>query len=274
MYDSYLVYRQVDDGILGWFRGEEDESSSDKVVTEDLVGYLCLYDTDINEPIMQGKDNLEYLTKNPYGEYSLSGSIFLDARNQADFTDEYSLIYGHHMENNKMFGALDDYLSEDFFLEHQTGLIMVGEEKVYPLQVFAVLEVDAYEKAVFAPTETDVQETVAYIREHAKYLDEDCLDDYVQLMQDKGDPIISIDTLDGDEEDINRKIDEKMDEIYEEGDFDNDDDINARLSEWMEEEGIGEVHYWKQHLLGMSTCQDMNSSGRLVVFAIMDQLDT
>ncbi|MBR1845920.1 MAG: class B sortase, partial [Oscillospiraceae bacterium] len=63
---------------------------------------------------MQGETNGKYLNTDPYGEYSLSGSIFLDSRNAGDFSDSYSLVYGHHMADGMMFGALDAFFDEGY----------------------------------------------------------------------------------------------------------------------------------------------------------------
>lgn len=43
-----------------------------------MVAWLTIDDTKIDYPVMQGKDNTEYLNKDPYGDYALAGSIFLD----------------------------------------------------------------------------------------------------------------------------------------------------------------------------------------------------
>ncbi|MCR5793722.1 MAG: class B sortase, partial [Solobacterium sp.] len=68
---------------------------------------LVIDDTGIDFPVMQGSDNTEYLTKDPDGNYSVCGSVFLDCRNSADLSDPYNLVYGHHMRGQYMFGALD-----------------------------------------------------------------------------------------------------------------------------------------------------------------------
>lgn len=47
---------------------------------------------------------MEYINKDVYGEFSLSGSIFLSCMNKKDFSDNYNLVYGHHMANGGMFG--------------------------------------------------------------------------------------------------------------------------------------------------------------------------
>lgn len=148
LYDSLLVYKLAnDDSILKYKPGYEG-AISEKELQGRMVAWLTLDGTGIDYPVMQGDTNYEYLNKNPFGEYSLSGSIFLDAANKSDFSDEYSLLYGHHMENGYMFGALDQYRKEDFFLENSSGTLLVGKEKK-KITIFAVLTVMATENTLF-----------------------------------------------------------------------------------------------------------------------------
>ena len=121
LYDSYSIYsRTADDSLLYFKPGYDTEKEPEKKIQGSLAAWLTLKDAG-----MQGKDNTEYLNKDPYGEYSLAGSIFLDARNSPDFTDGYSLIYGHHMEGGLMFGPLDQYLDEAWFSSHRDGTLTV-----------------------------------------------------------------------------------------------------------------------------------------------------
>ena len=119
-----------------------------------MVGWIVVDDTNIDYPVMQGYDNSQYLNLDPYGEYSLSGSIFLDSRNSSDFTDPYSIIYGHHMEYGKMFGAIDDYLDDQYLSSHRTGTLIVGRngEKTYRLEIFYAMSTDARNEMVFDTT--------------------------------------------------------------------------------------------------------------------------
>lgn len=175
LYDSYLVYMNANDtSLLKYKPGYESDADTDKKITDDMVAWLTLDDTNVDYPVMQGEDNNEYLNKDPFGDYSLSGSIFLDSRNASDFSDSYSLIYGHHMEHEMMFGALDAYLDEDYFRSHQTGSLSVGgkddvENRVtYQIRLFAVVESEGTQEAIFAPTEHD-DKTLQYVKQHALY---------------------------------------------------------------------------------------------------------
>lgn len=169
MYDTLLIYGAAD-ADLSAFRPMPDADGEDafhwdmNALSEDVVAWLTVDDTNIDYPVLQGIDNIEYLNKDPYGEYSLAGSIFLDARNTPDFSDPYSLIYGHHMEYGKMFGALDAFLDEGYFNTHRTGTLTVAD-KIYNIKFFACIEADASVREIFEPTETDG--TLEYVREHA-----------------------------------------------------------------------------------------------------------
>lgn len=171
LYDSYLVYMDANDTSLLKYKPGYEKEEPKKEIKGNMVAWITLDDTDIDYPVMQGDDNSEYLNKDPYGEYSLSGSIFLDSRNASDFSDSYSLIYGHHMEHRAMFGALDDFLDEDYFNTHRTGTLYVGDE-TYHIQVFGVLECAAIQEEIFAPTEISLTDTEEYIHQKAMYLDE------------------------------------------------------------------------------------------------------
>ena len=172
MYDTVLIYDASSGTDLRSFRpmavaeeeGEEAYVWDMSALSEDVVAWLTVDDTNIDYPVMQGIDNSEYLNKDPFGQYSLAGSIFLDSRNAPDFTDSYSLIYGHHMDYGRMFGALDEFLNEDYFDAHRTGTLTVAD-RVYGIRFFACVEADATVQEIFAPTETDG--TMEYVREHA-----------------------------------------------------------------------------------------------------------
>ena len=120
-------------------------------VNRDVRAWLTVEGAGIDYPIVQGKDNSEYLNKDVFGNFSLSGSLFLDERNAGDFTDSYSLIYGHHMDANAMFGGLDHFLEETFFQSHPTGTLIL-EHTAYEVDLFAAISADAHDSIIFDPT--------------------------------------------------------------------------------------------------------------------------
>ena len=137
-------------------------------VNQDVRAWLTLDDTGIDYPIVQGQDNSEYLNKDVFGNFSLSGSLFLDSRSSGDFTDTYSLIYGHHMDANAMFGGLDHFLDDSFFTAHPRGTLIL-EHTAYAIDLFAAIRADAYDDIIFDPTatDTDTEPLMEFIRTQA-----------------------------------------------------------------------------------------------------------
>ncbi len=169
MYDAWYVYKHtLDDSILQYKPDGTSANAENSPITDDMVAWITIDDTNIDYPVMQGDDNVKYLNTDPFGEYSLSGSIYLDSRNASDFTDSYSLVYGHHMEYGKMFGALDDFLDRDYLRSHTDGTLIIGKnaEKNHSLKVFASMKTNAKEDIVFTPG--DSAEICSYIKDNAK----------------------------------------------------------------------------------------------------------
>jgi len=173
MYDSYYVYSHaLNDDILKYKPGQSDISPEDPPLSDDMVAWITLDGTNIDYPVMQGRDNVKYLNTDPFGKYSLSGSIFLDFRNSPDLSDDYSLLYGHHMEYGKMFGALDDYLDLSYLKDHSTGTLMIGKDgaKKYKLTVFASMRASNREEVVFDPGKGDIRD---FIKQHNQVYTQD-----------------------------------------------------------------------------------------------------
>ena len=167
MIDAYNVYVGANDSGILKYKPESGNTEKLREMSEDAVAWLTVDDTRIDYPVMQGENNTEYLNKDPQGEFSLSGSIFLDSRNDKTFSDPYSLIYGHHMEYGAMFGALDEYKDKAFFDSHRTGLLTVVNGTEYQITFFAACKAQATEKVVFDPPESDNKSLLEYLKKNA-----------------------------------------------------------------------------------------------------------
>lgn len=173
LYDSYAVYMAgTSDELQKYKPGAEVTDSVDGEIVGTMAAWLSMDGTEIDYPVMQGEDNAEYLSKDPFGNYSLAGSIFLDSRNDPGFTDGYSLVYGHHMEHGLMFGALDAYLDEEYFYGHRSGSLLFDDGTELPLTVFAVVETDGADSLIFSPTEYSNGEVLSRVREKACIMDQ------------------------------------------------------------------------------------------------------
>lgn len=102
----------------------------------DAVGWLYAPDGTVNLPVVQGTDNLYYLTHLPNGEYSSGGSLFLDYLNDGEFQDEISFIYGHNMKNGTMLQPLLEYRQQSYY-DANPVLYLLTPEHNYKLELFA-----------------------------------------------------------------------------------------------------------------------------------------
>lgn len=154
-YDTWYVFDHANDDSFLRYRPDTVNAAEleDSPLSQDMAGWIVIDNTGIDYPVMQGFDNTQYLNLDPFGNYSLSGSIFLDSRNSPDFSDPYSIIYGHHMEYGVMFGALDKFLDDGYLSSHSTGRLIVGRtgEKTYGLKPFFAMTADAADEMVFDP---------------------------------------------------------------------------------------------------------------------------
>lgn len=175
IWDDNQIYREADTSRYEMYKpGKADSplSFEDLVaMNPDVCGWLSIYDTGIDAPLVQGENNDEYLNKSVDGSFALSGSIFLDAANANDFSDFNTIIYGHHMEKSKMFGDLDKFNDETYFQNHEYGSLYDGSV-MHKLQVIAMVNTDAYDSQLYRGPITDEAEQteyISYIKEKAEF---------------------------------------------------------------------------------------------------------
>jgi len=106
------------------------------------VGWILSEGTPINMPIVQGTDNEYYLYRLPDGTRHFYGSIFLDYRNSADFSDNNIKIYGHNTNTGNMFGSLMHYANQAYFEAHDRMYIFTPYAH-YVLMLFAAYTLDS-----------------------------------------------------------------------------------------------------------------------------------
>ena len=114
-----------------------------KEINPDTVGWLRFYPEPsiISYPVVQGKDNDEYLRKTFKANENTLGTIFLNADNSADFSDKNSIIYGHRMKDGSMFRHLWDYDDEAFYKKNPYFYIYTPEGTEITYHIFAVCKV-------------------------------------------------------------------------------------------------------------------------------------
>lgn len=138
--EKLIEYNKADNSYEKIRVEKEEENLYDKY--EDYRGWIKIDNTNINYPIVQGKDNSFYLDKDINKNYLSSGSIFMNYLNHG-FNDENTVLFGHHMRNKTMFAQLKKYKEKEFFYGDNDIVIEVENDKVLKYKVFSAYVTDA-----------------------------------------------------------------------------------------------------------------------------------
>jgi sortase B len=109
----------------------------------DIVAWLSWPDTTIDYAVVQGSDNSRYLTQDAVGRNSADGAIFMDYRNNADFSDFSTVLYGHNLRSGAMFGGLGAFRDGAYAAQHATGRLDTPDGS-YQLDLVATAVTDAW----------------------------------------------------------------------------------------------------------------------------------
>jgi len=152
LWDSNQIHFTADSSHYAKYKPtEENEGLSFKelqALNSEVIAWLSVYGTYIDYPVTQGTNNMKYVDTNAEGQYSLSGSIFLDCNNSKNFDDFNSILFGHHMAKNAMFGEIGGFSNKEIFDSHLYGNIYFNE-KNHGIEFFAFIHADAYDLSIF-----------------------------------------------------------------------------------------------------------------------------
>ncbi|MBR3159416.1 MAG: class B sortase [Atopobiaceae bacterium] len=180
LWDSHVVYERANVGQWQPYKPTEPEPLSFwelQRINPEVCAWLSVYGTNIDYPVCRAADGDQdkYLTADAKGEYSLSGALFVDVANSADFDDFATIVYGHHMENDVMFGQLTDFADGEFFDEHRYGNLFVSDTNL-GLDFFCYLDADAYDRDIYRHAFSGPDERTEYLdllRKRAKHVRDD-----------------------------------------------------------------------------------------------------
>ena len=103
----------------------------------DVKGWIYIEGTSINYPLLQGPNNDYYLYINYDGNYSEAGSIYIDSYCSGDLSDDHTIIYGHNMKNDTMFGTLNDFKNQAHRDAHPYVYILTPNGMWNKYEIFA-----------------------------------------------------------------------------------------------------------------------------------------
>ena len=141
LWDDRQIYQSADMENYETWRPEEDDDLSFRelqAINPEVIGWLTVYGTKIDYPFAQADNNTKYVNTDITGEFALSGSLFLDCQNAADFTDLNHVIYGHHMEKKTMLGEPEDVPSQTVPFPDNTLLFHADRTDISPAHPLSV----------------------------------------------------------------------------------------------------------------------------------------
>jgi len=146
----------VNDNTTDSPKPDPDESADapepilDPVLSEmnpDFIGWIRIDGTDIDYPVVQGIDNITYLSTTFTRERNPSGTIFMDFENNTGF-NSFAILHGHNMRDGSMFAGLHNFLDDNFRTDYNEVTIFSQENGILQYKIFAVKQTDIHD-AVF-----------------------------------------------------------------------------------------------------------------------------
>lgn len=113
-----------------------------KKVNGDVTAWLMVDGTNINYPIVRGRDNDFYLNHDINKNLKVSGWTFMDYRNDSNLEDDNTIIYGHNLLNKTAFGSLTNLFSDDWYNNSNHYIILLNEDNKYKYEIFSVYEIN------------------------------------------------------------------------------------------------------------------------------------
>ena len=111
-------------------------------INPDVVGWLQVYGTNINYPVVQTTNNSYYLTHQLDKKKNSAGWVFMDYRNHVEEFDKNTIIYAHGRVNNTMFGSLRKVITDSWYRNPKNYIVRMStnyENTVW--QVFSTYKI-------------------------------------------------------------------------------------------------------------------------------------
>lgn len=106
----------------------------------DIYAWITVPGTSIDYPVLRNDDDTYYLNHDQARRYSTGGAIFTEtAYNSDTFDDPVTVIYGHRMNDDTMFGMLQKFYSSAENLENYSTIMIYTPERGYRYRIFAAV---------------------------------------------------------------------------------------------------------------------------------------
>lgn len=173
-------YQKIQDLVINTEKKDDTKEETFSVdfeklleMNSDVVGWIRFDEpSEINYPVVQGRDNEEYLKRTFEANTNKLGTLFVDVNNPGDFSGRNTFIYGHNMKNGSMFAQLLKYKDDSFYKEHPYFYIYTPDGKVRTYEIFSAGVVKDTSDSYIMDYADDAafQTYIDYIKQQSAYL--------------------------------------------------------------------------------------------------------
>lgn len=103
----------------------------------DVYGWINVANTIVDYPVLQTEEDNYYLSHDMNHVETTAGAIYSNACNSKDMSDAITILYGHDMRADTMFGSLHLFDEETFFQQNET-MTFETADALYTYQIFGV----------------------------------------------------------------------------------------------------------------------------------------
>lgn len=109
----------------------------------ETVAWIQVNGTKVNYPVVQHSDNDFYLKHDFYKRKTTNGWIFGDYRNNFEEFNNNTIIYGHNLINDTMFGTIPNLLNKNWFTNKNNHYIKLSTKNTNSVwQIFSVYKIE------------------------------------------------------------------------------------------------------------------------------------
>ena len=152
---------------------EEDESLKNPIdfeklieQNEDTVGWIQIDDTNIDYPIVKAEDNEYYLQKDFNKKTSSCGWIFMDYKNNGEFIDKNTVLYGHNLKSDYMFADLQKIYNNE--IDSSTVIKVYTPKEMLKYRIYSCYMIDSEDTYATKSNIVTEDDTENYIKEILK----------------------------------------------------------------------------------------------------------
>ena len=132
-----------------------------KEINNDTVGWLTVNNTKIDYPVVQATDNDYYLYRDYYKNKNRHGWIYMDYRNNIEDLSDNTIIFGHNLANQKMFGTLRYVTNPSWYKKSSNQIITFNTTKANMkwqiISIYKIPVTNDYLVANFSSSEDKLQ---------------------------------------------------------------------------------------------------------------------